>query len=183
MAIRSSSWNRGPKPKLRSFEEARGDIGNRIGEQKLRGEREKYLGSSARTSDDHVAQRRAGEGVQHGACQTAGGKQPAGLVPGRDCEMNQGKPIEIPESRSKRDSDENWFALWTRSRHEQVVRDQLEQKRIETFLPTVTRWSRWKDRKKKIDWPLFPGLLFCAIRSARSAACSEMHRRREHHFI
>jgi parvulin-like peptidyl-prolyl isomerase len=29
--------------KLRSFEEARGDIGNRIGEQKLRGEREKYL--------------------------------------------------------------------------------------------------------------------------------------------
>jgi parvulin-like peptidyl-prolyl isomerase len=29
--------------KLRSFEEARGDIGSRIGEQKLRGEREKYL--------------------------------------------------------------------------------------------------------------------------------------------
>jgi parvulin-like peptidyl-prolyl isomerase len=29
--------------KLRSFEEARGDIGNRIGDQKLRGEREKYL--------------------------------------------------------------------------------------------------------------------------------------------
>ena len=29
--------------KLRSFEEARRDIGNRIGEQKLRGEREKYL--------------------------------------------------------------------------------------------------------------------------------------------
>jgi peptidyl-prolyl cis-trans isomerase SurA len=30
-------------PKTRSFEEARGDIGNRIGEEKLRGEREKYL--------------------------------------------------------------------------------------------------------------------------------------------
>jgi len=29
--------------KLRSFEEARGDIGNKIGEQKLRGERERYL--------------------------------------------------------------------------------------------------------------------------------------------
>ena len=34
-----------------------------------------------------------------------------------------------------------WFALWTRSRHEQVVREQLERKRIEAFLPTVTRWS------------------------------------------
>ena len=31
---------------------------------------------------------------------------------------------------------------------------------IDVFLPTVTRWSRWKDRKKKIDWPLFPGYCF-----------------------
>ena len=54
----------------------------------------------------------------------------------------------------------SWFALWTRSRHEQVVRQQLEQKQIEAFLPTVARWSRWKDRKKKIDWPLFPGYCF-----------------------
>ena len=53
-----------------------------------------------------------------------------------------------------------WFAVWTRSRHEQTVREQLEQKRIEAFLPTVTRWSRWKDRRKKIDWPLFPGYCF-----------------------
>jgi transcriptional antiterminator NusG len=53
-----------------------------------------------------------------------------------------------------------WFAIWTRSRHEQAVREQLEQKHIDAFLPTITRWSRWKDRKKKIDWPLFPGYCF-----------------------
>src|SRR3989475_2459683 len=53
-----------------------------------------------------------------------------------------------------------WFAIWTRSRHEQVVREQLERKQVEAFLPTITRWSRWKDRKKKIDWPLFPGYCF-----------------------
>src|ERR1700680_2298026 len=53
-----------------------------------------------------------------------------------------------------------WFAVWTRSRHEQVVRDQLEKKKIAAFLPTIPRWSRWKDRKKKIDWPLFPGYCF-----------------------
>jgi transcription termination/antitermination protein NusG len=53
-----------------------------------------------------------------------------------------------------------WFAIWTKSRHEQVVRTQLEQRSIEAFLPTVARWSRWKDRKKKIDWPLFPGYCF-----------------------
>ncbi len=53
-----------------------------------------------------------------------------------------------------------WYAIWTRSRHEQVVRDQLETKGYDAFLPTVARWSRWKDRKKKIDWPLFPGYCF-----------------------
>ena len=56
--------------------------------------------------------------------------------------------------------DEHWYAVWTRSRHEQVVREQLERKKIAAFLPTITRWSRWKDRKKKIDWPLFPGYCF-----------------------
>ncbi|MEP7310573.1 MAG: UpxY family transcription antiterminator [Acidobacteriota bacterium] len=52
--------------------------------------------------------------------------------------------------------------MWTRSRHEQVVRDQLARKHFEAFLPTITRWSRWKDRKKKVDWPLFPG--YCFVR-------------------
>ena len=63
------------------------------------------------------------------------------------------RPVIIPAS----ERGVRWFALWTRSRHEQVVREQLQQKQIDVFLPTVTRWSRWKDRKKKIDWPLFPG--------------------------
>lgn len=53
-----------------------------------------------------------------------------------------------------------WFAVWTRSRHEQVVREQIEAKGLEAFLPTITRWSRWKDRRKKVDWPLFPGYCF-----------------------
>ena len=57
-------------------------------------------------------------------------------------------------------NDLQWFAVWTRSRHEQVVREQLQNKQIDAFLPTITRWSRWKDRKKKIDWPLFPGYCF-----------------------
>ena len=43
-----------------------------------------------------------------------------------------------------------------------VVREQLARKGIEAFLPTITKWSRWKDRKKQIDWPLFPG--YCFVR-------------------
>jgi len=56
-----------------------------------------------------------------------------------------------------------WFAVWTRSRHEAAVRDQLGGKGIEAFLPTVARWSRWKDRRKRVDWPLFPGYCFARI--------------------
>jgi transcription antitermination factor NusG len=57
-------------------------------------------------------------------------------------------------------TDPHWFAIWTRSRHEQTVREELELRGVEAFLPTITKWSRWKDRKKKIDWPLFPGYCF-----------------------
>jgi transcription antitermination factor NusG len=56
--------------------------------------------------------------------------------------------------------DARWFAVWTRSRHERAVHDQLVERSIEAFLPTVMRWSRWKDRKKQVQWPLFPGYCF-----------------------
>jgi transcription termination/antitermination protein NusG len=61
-----------------------------------------------------------------------------------------------------------WFAVWTRARHEAMVRQQLEGRGVEAFLPTVTRWSHWKDRKKRVDWPLFPGYCFARIDPAES---------------
>jgi transcriptional antiterminator NusG len=56
-----------------------------------------------------------------------------------------------------------WLAVWTRSRHEAAVYDQLVSKGIEAFLPTIPKWSRWKDRKKRIEWPLFPGYCFARV--------------------
>ena len=56
-----------------------------------------------------------------------------------------------------------WFAVWTRSRHEAAVARELSGKGIESFLPTLPRWSRWKDRRKRIDWPLFPGYCFARL--------------------
>ena len=57
-------------------------------------------------------------------------------------------------------SEPQWYALWTRSRHEVAVRRELDELEVEAFLPTITKWSRWKDRKKRVDWPLFPGYCF-----------------------
>ena len=53
-----------------------------------------------------------------------------------------------------------WFAIQTRSRHEKVVRSQLEMRNVETFLPTMRRLSQWTDRKKEIEVPLFAGYCF-----------------------
>ena len=54
----------------------------------------------------------------------------------------------------------NWYAIYTRSRHEQKVYQRLKEKDFETFLPLIERWSRRRDRRKKIHLPLFPGYLF-----------------------
>jgi transcription antitermination factor NusG len=54
----------------------------------------------------------------------------------------------------------HWFALQTHSRHEKIVREELTRRNIEQFLPTVKRLSQWKDRKKEIEFPLFPGYCF-----------------------
>ena len=56
--------------------------------------------------------------------------------------------------------EKQWFALRTRARHEKVVRDRLSQRGFEQLLPTLTRLSQWKDRKKLIEEPLFSGYCF-----------------------
>jgi transcription termination/antitermination protein NusG len=63
-----------------------------------------------------------------------------------------------------------WFAVWTRSRHERAVFEQVSELGLEAFLPTVPRWSRWKDRRKKIQWPLFPGYCFARFEPAARLA-------------
>src|SRR5215510_8596227 len=54
----------------------------------------------------------------------------------------------------------SWFAIQTLSRHEKVVRSQLEMRKVENFLPTMRRLSQWTDRKKEIEVPLFAGYCF-----------------------
>ena len=57
-------------------------------------------------------------------------------------------------------SDDSWYALYTRSRHEKRVAETLTQRGFDTFLPLVPRVSEWHDRKKTVHWPLFPSYVF-----------------------
>ncbi len=53
-----------------------------------------------------------------------------------------------------------WFAVYTRSRFEKKMLSELTERSIEVFLPMREILSRWKDRKKRIWVPLFPGYIF-----------------------
>ncbi len=59
----------------------------------------------------------------------------------------------------------DWYALYVKSRHEFVVFNELREKKIEAFLPSVKKMSQWKDRKKLIEYPLFPGYVFVQVPS------------------
>ncbi len=56
-----------------------------------------------------------------------------------------------------------WFAVHVRSNHEARVVSRLTDAGIEAFLPVVERLRKWADRKKLVDFPLFPGYIFVHI--------------------
>jgi transcription antitermination factor NusG len=53
-----------------------------------------------------------------------------------------------------------WYAAYTCANHEKKVRDQFEQRRVESFLPVYETIRRWKDRRMRLQLPLFPGYVF-----------------------
>src|SRR5437879_7959122 len=53
-----------------------------------------------------------------------------------------------------------WHAIYTCSRHEKSVSRQLRQKQIDCFLPLYRSVRNWKDRRKELEMPLFPGYVF-----------------------
>jgi transcription antitermination factor NusG len=57
----------------------------------------------------------------------------------------------------------HWYVLYTYPRHEKAIREQLESRSIEAFLPTFISKNRWKDRCARVETPLFPGYVFIRI--------------------
>ncbi len=60
------------------------------------------------------------------------------------------------ENRTQR----HWHALYTRSRYEKRVADEIQKKGIQSYLPLTRILRRWSDRKKWVDEPLFRGYVF-----------------------
>jgi transcription antitermination factor NusG len=59
-----------------------------------------------------------------------------------------------------------WYAIYTRSRAEKKVYNELVKRSINAFLPMRTTIRQWSDRKKKVEVPLFNSYIFVNITSA-----------------
>jgi transcription antitermination factor NusG len=54
----------------------------------------------------------------------------------------------------------NWYAVYTRSRHEKQVDTMLRRQSLHTYLPLRRAWSARRDRRATIEVPALPGYLF-----------------------
>lgn len=53
-----------------------------------------------------------------------------------------------------------WYAAYTSANHEKRVAEQLKLRSVEHFLPLYDLVRQWKDRRMKLQLPLFPGYVF-----------------------
>jgi transcription antitermination factor NusG len=57
----------------------------------------------------------------------------------------------------------HWYAAYTCANHEHRVADQFVSCGVEHFLPQYESVRRWKDRKVRLQLPLFPGYIFVQL--------------------
>jgi transcription antitermination factor NusG len=74
--------------------------------------------------------------------------------------------LQAPQSCADADEWPRWYACYTRARHEKRAYAGLLDRGFEAYLPLAPRVSQWKDRKKLVEWPLFPSYVFCRLAAA-----------------
>lgn len=61
--------------------------------------------------------------------------------------------------------ENNWYALYTRSRAEKKVFEQFKKAGIEVYLPVRKELRQWSDRKKWVEVPLINSYIFVNLPS------------------
>jgi transcription elongation factor/antiterminator RfaH len=54
----------------------------------------------------------------------------------------------------------HWYVFYTFSRKEKKIKEYLEKKGVEVFLPLLKIRKQWSDRKKWVEEPLFKSYIF-----------------------
>jgi transcription antitermination factor NusG len=61
---------------------------------------------------------------------------------------------------ASRSAARTWYVVHTRSNFEKRVSEKLGDKGMQIYLPLYREEHQWKDRRKVVELPLFPGYLF-----------------------
>ncbi len=68
------------------------------------------------------------------------------------------------------DATKRWYALYTKSRAEKKVAEELQRDGVEVYLPLQKTLKLWSDRKKMVHEPLFRSYVFVKVRLAYPGA-------------
>jgi transcription antitermination factor NusG len=80
-------------------------------------------------------------------------------------QLRSQESLSAPFERATQDAQATpqWYAAYTRSHHEKCVAKQMQTRTVEHFLPLYETVRNWKDRRKRMELPLFPGYIFVRI--------------------
>jgi transcription antitermination factor NusG len=71
--------------------------------------------------------------------------------------------ISLPETAPRDWAEPRWYALFVRSNQERRVAVGLSARGLEHLLPSYCEIHQWKDRRVKVELPLFPGYVFVRL--------------------
>jgi len=78
--------------------------------------------------------------------------------------LEQTKPVLLVDERLRVEhSERHWYAVYTCANHEKSVAERIDRRSIECFLPLYESARRWKDRRVRLELPLFPGYIFVRL--------------------
>lgn len=84
-------------------------------------------------------------------------------APMRECSEVASLDLALLASLPTAYIEPHWYAAYTCARHEKRVVEQLLERSVEHFLPLYDSVHRWKDRRVRLQLPLFPGYVFVRI--------------------
>jgi transcriptional antiterminator RfaH len=67
-----------------------------------------------------------------------------------------------------------WNVIYTAPRSEKIAYDRLIEEKIVAYLPLFTTVRKWKDRKKKVELPLFNSYVFVYVNSKERYQASQI---------
>ncbi|MBB4807692.1 transcription antitermination factor NusG [Chryseobacterium defluvii] len=62
---------------------------------------------------------------------------------------------------------QGWYVVYTKSRYEKKIAQNLTEQNFKVYLPLRTTMSQWSDRKKKVEKPLFSSYVFVYLETPK----------------